>query len=193
MGEQGAKSLRGGSMKDVIFAGSECWFGRRAQRAPLGRAKVTPTLDNSDALSAFPLTGCRFRAPCSAQVAASTRLTVPRRVLPILRTRSRRRVWVSRWSCSSGRQLDGFCTLPPSSAAMIEQAAGWSSTAAAREDQPQAGVWARNVHPPERPGGELDCAAAAAERATRDRASLQAHPPAGGTLARQLGVLQAEA
>ncbi|MCE5290532.1 MAG: chromosome segregation protein SMC [Nocardiaceae bacterium] len=41
MGEQGAKALRGGKMADVIFAGT-------AGRAPLGRAEVTLTIDNSD-------------------------------------------------------------------------------------------------------------------------------------------------
>ena len=41
MGEQGAKSLRGGKMEDVIFAGS-------SGRAPLGRAEVLLTIDNTD-------------------------------------------------------------------------------------------------------------------------------------------------
>jgi chromosome segregation protein len=41
MGEQGAKTLRGGKMEDVIFAGT-------AGRAPLGRAEVALTIDNSD-------------------------------------------------------------------------------------------------------------------------------------------------
>jgi chromosome segregation protein len=41
MGEQGAKSLRGGKMADVIFAGT-------SGRAPLGRAEVSLTIDNSD-------------------------------------------------------------------------------------------------------------------------------------------------
>ncbi|MBV8178333.1 MAG: chromosome segregation protein SMC [Mycobacterium sp.] len=46
MGEQGAKTLRGGKMEDVIFAGT-------SSRAPLGRAEVTVTIDNSD--SALPI------------------------------------------------------------------------------------------------------------------------------------------
>ncbi|PRQ12536.1 chromosome segregation protein SMC [Corynebacterium sp. 13CS0277] len=41
MGEQGAKTLRGGKMEDVIFAGA-------GDRKPLGRAEVTLTIDNTD-------------------------------------------------------------------------------------------------------------------------------------------------
>ncbi len=41
MGEQGVKTLRGGKMDDVVFAGT-------SSRPPLGRAEVTLTIDNSD-------------------------------------------------------------------------------------------------------------------------------------------------
>ena len=43
LGEQGPKSLRGGKMEDVIFAGT-------GSRGALGRAEVTLTIDNSAGL-----------------------------------------------------------------------------------------------------------------------------------------------
>ncbi|HYZ66778.1 MAG TPA: chromosome segregation protein SMC, partial [Mycobacterium sp.] len=46
MGEHSAKTLRGAKMEDVIFAGT-------SSRAPLGRAEVTVTIDNSD--NALPI------------------------------------------------------------------------------------------------------------------------------------------
>ena len=49
MGEQGAKSLRGGSMEDVIFAGTQ-------SRGPLGRAEVSLTIDNTDGVLAIDYT-----------------------------------------------------------------------------------------------------------------------------------------
>ena len=60
MGEQGAKSLRGGKMEDVIFAGT-------SGRQPLGRAEVSMTIDNSDGAlpidySEVTITRTMFRA-----------------------------------------------------------------------------------------------------------------------------------
>lgn len=49
MGEQGAKSLRGGAMKDVIFAGG-------GGRPALGRARVELVIDNTDAALPLPYT-----------------------------------------------------------------------------------------------------------------------------------------
>ncbi|GAA1358213.1 chromosome segregation protein SMC [Arthrobacter rhombi] len=60
MGEQGVKSLRGGKMEDVIFAGT-------SGRAALGRAQVSLTIDNADGVlpieySEVTITRTLFRA-----------------------------------------------------------------------------------------------------------------------------------
>ncbi|MGB3685331.1 MAG: AAA family ATPase, partial [Ornithinimicrobium sp.] len=60
MGEQGAKSLRGGKMEDVVFAGTH-------GRPPLGRAEVSMTIDNTDGVlpidySEVTLTRTMFRS-----------------------------------------------------------------------------------------------------------------------------------
>ena len=47
MGEQGVKTLRGGKMEDVIFAGTAAGAGGSG-RSALGRAEVVLTIDNSD-------------------------------------------------------------------------------------------------------------------------------------------------
>ena len=52
LGEQSAKQLRGGSMQDVIFSGTEA-------RKPMGYAYVSLTLDNSDHV--LPVRGKRIQ------------------------------------------------------------------------------------------------------------------------------------
>ena len=72
MGEQGAKSLRGGKMEDVIFAGT-------SGRPPLGRAEVSLTIDNTD--GALPIeysevTISRIMFRTAARSTPSTAITV---------------------------------------------------------------------------------------------------------------------
>ncbi len=52
MGEQGARSLRGGTMQDVIFAGT-AKTAAGGGRPPLGRAEVSLTIDNADGALPF--------------------------------------------------------------------------------------------------------------------------------------------
>ena len=49
LGEQSARSLRGGKLEDVIFSGSK-------KRRPLGMAEVSVILDNSDGYLPYPFT-----------------------------------------------------------------------------------------------------------------------------------------
>ncbi|PWJ56386.1 condensin subunit Smc [Quadrisphaera granulorum] len=66
MGEQGARSLRGASMQDVIFAGTAATPSGPG-RPPLGRAEVSLTIDNADGALPFAapevtITRTMFRA-----------------------------------------------------------------------------------------------------------------------------------
>jgi len=66
LGEQGARTLRGGRMEDVIFAGAGR-DGGGPGRSPLGRAEVVLTIDNTDgalpiAYSEVSITRTMFRA-----------------------------------------------------------------------------------------------------------------------------------
>ncbi|OFQ07867.1 chromosome segregation protein SMC [Rothia sp. HMSC036D11] len=54
MGEQGAKTLRGGSMQDVIFAGSGTSGAENSGKSQLGRAQVVLRLDNTDGALSIP-------------------------------------------------------------------------------------------------------------------------------------------
>ena len=54
MGEQGAKTLRGGSMQDVIFAGSGTSGAENGGKSQLGRAQVVLRLDNTDGALSIP-------------------------------------------------------------------------------------------------------------------------------------------
>jgi len=68
MGEQGAKSLRGGSMEDVIFAGTQ-------SRGPLGRAEVSLTIDNTDGALPIDYSEVTISRTLFEMVRANTRLT----------------------------------------------------------------------------------------------------------------------
>ena len=54
MGEQGAKTLRGGSMQDVIFAGSGTSGAENSGKSQLGRAQVVLRLNNTDGALSIP-------------------------------------------------------------------------------------------------------------------------------------------
>lgn len=69
MGEQGAKSLRGGKMEDVIFAGT-------SGRAPLGRAEVSLTIDNTDGALPIDYTEVTISRILSVMANLNIKLTV---------------------------------------------------------------------------------------------------------------------
>jgi chromosome segregation ATPase len=96
MGEQGAKSLRGGKMEDVIFAGT-------SGRAPLGRAEVSVTIDNTDQRSVYKRRGLHSSGAGRSFLEAQTSSLGRKKVLSAfvlalrssLRARGRKRLRLS--------------------------------------------------------------------------------------------------
>ena len=128
MGEQGAKTLRGGKMEDVIFAGT-------SSRAPLGRAEVTVTIDNSDnalpiEYSEVSITRRMFRDGASEYEinGSSCRLMDVQELLSDSGIGREMHVIVGQ-----GKLNEILESRPEDRRAFIEEAAGCSSTASARK------------------------------------------------------------
>ncbi|HEV3399413.1 MAG TPA: AAA family ATPase, partial [Actinomycetes bacterium] len=119
LGEQGPKSLRGGKMQDVIFAGTP---GRPA----LGRAEVVLTIDNSD--GALPIdytevtiSRLMFRSGESEYAINGT----PCRLLDIQELLSDSGVGRQQHVIVSQGQIDGVLNAKPEERRLIiEEAAG---------------------------------------------------------------------
>ena len=73
MGEHSAKTLRGGKMDDVIFAGA-------GDRKALGRAEVTLTIDNSDGALDIEFTEVSVTRGCSGMGRVNTKSMATRLV-----------------------------------------------------------------------------------------------------------------
>jgi len=119
MGEQGAKSLRGGKMEDVIFAGT-------SKRAPLGRAEVQLTIDNSDGAlpieySEVTITRTMFRSGGSEYAING----VPSRLLDVTELLSDSGIGREMHVIVGQGQLDAILQATPESRrGFIEEAAG---------------------------------------------------------------------
>src|SRR3954465_7527197 len=120
LGAQGARSLRGTKMDDVIFAGS-------GNRAALGRAEVSLTIDNSAGLlpigfTEVTITRTLFRASGESEYAMNG---VPCRLLDIQELLSDSGVGRTQHVIVSQGQLDAVLTARPEDRrAVIEEAAG---------------------------------------------------------------------
>ena len=181
MGEQGAKTLRGGKMEDVIFAGT-------ATRGPLGRAEVQLTIDNSrrrashrvlrsdDQPHALPqrrerVRDQRRRLPPAGRAGAAQRLGP--------RPRDAR----DRRSGPTRQRPAGVARRAP----RIHRGSGRHSQAPASqgEDPPQARGDGGEPHAPERSRGRAAPAAQAARVGRpRSRAKRRRSPPSCATLGR---------
>lgn len=119
MGEQGAKSLRGGKMEDVIFAGTP-------KRAPLGRAEVQLTIDNSDGAlpieySEVTITRTMFRSGGSEYAING----IPSRLLDVTELLSDSGIGREMHVIVGQGQLDAILQATPESRrGFIEEAAG---------------------------------------------------------------------
>ena len=119
MGEQGVKSLRGGKMEDVIFAGTP-------KRAPLGRAEVQLTIDNSDGAlpieySEVTITRTMFRSGGSEYAING----VPSRLLDVTELLSDSGIGREMHVIVGQGQLDAILQATPESRrGFIEEAAG---------------------------------------------------------------------
>ena len=120
MGEQGAKTLRGGKMEDVIFAGT-------STRGPLGRAEVLLTIDNADGALPIEYTevtisrtlfrnGGSEYAINGEQLPAARRAGAAQRLRPRPRDARDRRAGPARRRCCTPR--------PEERRGFIEEAAG---------------------------------------------------------------------
>src|SRR4051794_26861182 len=120
LGAQGARSLRGSKMDDVIFAGS-------GNRAALGRAEVSLTIDNSSGLlpiefTEVTITRTLFRASGESEYAING---VPCRLLDVQELLSDSGVGRTQHVIVSQGQLDSVLTARPEDRrAIIEEAAG---------------------------------------------------------------------
>ena len=120
MGEQGAKSLRGGKMEDVIFAGT-------SGRPPLGRAEVMLTIDNSDGAlpieySEVTISRTMFRDGAGEYAINGRPLPAARRPGAAVRLRHRPRDARHRRAGPARRR--SCSRAPRTAAAFIEEAAG---------------------------------------------------------------------
>ena len=170
MGEQGAKSLRGGKMEDVIFAGTSGRDGSSG-RAPLGRAEVSLTIDNTD--GALPIDYTEVTISRIMFRNGGSRVRHQRPAVPAARRPGaalRLAASAARCTSSSARASSTPCCPPArrSAAASSRRPPASSSTASARRRR--SASWRRCR--PTSPGcrtSPSSCAASSSRSAGRPR------------------------